>query len=943
LDQTGALLPTTLVAVEQNGAVKQQVTADPAGQFVLRGLEPGTYTVRATLKGFAPYVNSEVTLAAGEERSLDIPLFVTLERQQITVSDTATSRLDLDPTSNVGALVLKGADLEALSDDPDDLAADLQALAGPAAGPNGGQIYIDGFSGGRLPPKQSIREIRINQSPFAAEFDRLGFGRIEIFTRPGTDKIRGTVMFNFGDSIFNSRNPFAPAKPDYQQKGFNANLSGPLNKKSSYFLDFERRQADESSVVNALILDSNYQVVPFSEAVISPAIRTNIGGRFDYQLTPNHTLVARYSYRSTEDTNNGVGNFTLASRATNSASHDHTLQITETAVLNARAINETRFQYIRRSNSATGDNSSPSLNVLEAFHAGGASLGLTSNRESRYEMQNFTSLTRRAHLLKFGVRLRGTDQSEFSDAGYNGAFTFTSLEAYRITRQGLAAGLTMAQIRALGGGPSQFAITAGASQAGVTQWDAGLYVQDDWRLRPNFSLSYGLRYETQTNIRDRADFAPRASFAWGLGGGARPKTVIRGGAGIFYDRFSEDLTLQAIRLNGVNQRQYLVANPPFFDVIPPLSTLSSNLVAQTIRQVYANLRSPYMIQAALGVERQLPRNITLAVNYTNTRGLHVLRSRNINAPLAGTYDAASPGSGVRPYPGLGNLYLYEASGMFKQSQLIVNVNARINPRYSLFGFYSLGHAHSNTDGAGSFPQNQYDESSEWSRAGFDVRHRMALGGQIAAPWGWRFNPFVTASSAPPFNITVGRDLNGDSLFNDRPAFATDLARASVVSTPWGVFDTQPLAGQTIIPRNYGTGHGQFTVNLRLSKTWSFGERNTAAVTADPGGERLGPPGGGFGGGMPGGGPRAGGGGGRPGGGPLGDLGGSSGGARYSLTFSLNVRNLFNHVNLGQPVGNLSSPLFGQSNSLGGFGGGPGGFGGGATANRRLDFQLRFSF
>jgi hypothetical protein len=357
-----------------------------------------------------------------------------------------------------------------------------------------------------------------------------------------------------------------------------------------------------------------------------------------------------------------------------------------------------------------------------------------------------------------------------------------------------------------------------------------------------------------------------------------------------------------------------------------------------------------VIQSAVGIDRQLPHNVALSVTYTNTRGLHTLRSRNINAPLPGTFDATVAGSGVRPYGNNGDIYLYESSGIFNQNQLMTNINARMSRRVQLFGFLVVGSAKSNTDGAGTFPANQYDLSSEYGRAGFDTRLRSVIGGNISAPWGFRFAPFVMMSSGRPFNITLGRDLNGDTQFNDRPAFASALSR-SVIHTAWGDFDPNPVPGETIIPRNFGEGPGQFTVNLRMSRTWSFGERNTAARGQQgsdnstfggrsPGGRG---PGGGRGGPGGGGGFRGGGGGGRggPGGGPGGLFGDSSGAGRYNVTFSVSARNLLNHTNLGAPIGTLTSPLFGTSNTLAGFGG-PGG-GGGEAGNRRVEFQLRFSF
>lgn len=938
-DPSGAVIPGATVTITGAQGTPKVAKTNGEGQYVIHELPPGKYTVQVAAAGFVLYENMDFEIKSGPQ-TLDIKMTVSAAKEEVTVTDTAT-RVDVDPSSNLGALVLKEADLEALSDNPDDLAADLQALAGPAVGPNGGQIFIDGFTGGRLPPKESIREVRINQNPFSAEFDRVGFGRIEILTKPGTDKFRGQVFFNFGDSALNSRNPFAPNKPSYQSKHFSSHLSGPINKKSSFFVDADRRDVDETAVVSALTLDPLLNITPFSQAVLTPTKRTSFSPRIDYQLTQANTLVARYTYAQMTQRNEGIGEFSLPSRGYNVDNTQQTLQLTETAVLSAKAINETRFQYIRQRNNQAGDNSQPTIRVLDAFTGGGSGVGLAYSNEDHYELQNYTSLIVNKHMLKLGGRLRDVRQSDLSTQNYNSTFTFTSLAAYRTTLQGLRNGLTLPQIRALGGGASQFSIIGGDPLASISQFDLGLFAQDDWRIRPNFMLSLGLRYETQNNISDHLDVAPRLGFAWGIGRGKtnQPKTVIRGGFGLFYDRFSENLTLQARRLNGIAQQQYLVAFPSFYPDIPPLETLAENRRAQTIRRVDANLRAPYIAQTAIGVERQLPKNIMVSLTYTNSRGLHALRSRNINAPLPGTYNPQVPNSGVRPFGDIGNIYVYESSGRFDQNQLIVNVNARVSPRLTLFGFYTLNRARSDTDGAGSFPSNQYDLSTEYGRAVFDVRHRAFIGGSIETLFGIRVNPFITASSGRPFNITIGRDLNGDSLFNARPAFATDLSRASVVYTPYGVFDTNPLPGQAIIPRNYGDGPGQFSVNLRVSRTFGFGERSTSARGPSGAGGRLergphgGPPGGAGGAG-----------------GPRGDVGGAGRGPggifvfgkgaatrRYSLTFSASARNLFNRVNFAPPIGNLSSPLFGTSNAI------ASGFGGTATANRRLELQLRFSF
>jgi hypothetical protein len=299
-------------------------------------------------------------------------------------------------------------------------------------------------------------------------------------------------------------------------------------------------------------------------------------------------------------------------------------------------------------------------------------------------------------------------------------------------------------------------------------------------------------------------------------------------------------------------------------------------------------------------------------------GMDSLRSRNTNAFLEGTFDPLITASGVRPFPG-GNIYAYESGGRFRQDQFIANVNARINKRSTLFGYYSWSSAKSDSDGAQTFPGNPYDLASEYGRAGFDVHHRGFMGGTVTGPLGLAFSPFIVIHSGEPFDITTGEDLNGDSVFNDRPAWAADLRRSSVVRTRWGVFDTRPQAGQRIIPRNLGDSPGMFGVNLRVSKSLGFGGKVQSAGIAPAGGDTSGGhgPGGGHG--------------------PHHGAESSSSDKRYTLTFSVAARNLFNRVNLDTPVGNLSSPVFGQSTSIHGFGHGT------PSANRTVDLQVRFSF
>jgi len=496
--------------------------------------------------------------------------------------------------------------------------------------------------------------------------------------------------------------------------------------------------------------------------------------------------------------------------------------------------------------------------------------------------------------------------------------------------------MTLAQVIAAGGGASQYSITTGTALADVTYFDAGLYFQDDWRVKPNITVSYGLRFESQNNIGDHADFAPRIGVAWGLDGKGKksPKTVLRGGFGIFYDRFGYDLVLQQQRLNNITQQQFVVANPQFFLADTPSTTqlAAMGTTAPTLYQSNPNLRTPYTMQTGVTLERQLSKIANLSVTYLASRGLHQFFTENINAPICST-SPCDPSTAPHPLGNNDNVYQYQSEGIFKQQQLIINSSIRMGTKLSLFGYYTLNYANSDAAGAGTFPSTLNDISLDYGRAAFDVRHRVFVGGSVGLPHNFRISPFLVAQSGMPFNITTGQDVNGDSIFNDRPAFASAQSiPQNVVTNKFGSFDLVPQPGEILVPINSLTSAGRFSLNLRLSKTFGFGQKkepvNTGADGAGGGGT--------FGRGP--GGPR--GGGGRGGGGFGGGRGGGDGAAsnsRYNLMFSVSAQNIFNNVNLGTPIGNLSSPLFGEANGLAGRPYSS------PTANRRIELHVSFSF
>src|SRR6185503_5163234 len=681
------------------------------------------------------------------------------------------------------------------------------------------------------------------------------------------------------------------------------------------------------------------------------------------QLNQANTLVVRYSYSRNEANNIGASDFSLPERAYSRSSNQQVLQLTETMIISPTLMNETRFQFNRNRSRQNGDNTIPTIVVQEAFTSGGSQVGLAHNHEDRWELQNYSMWTNGRHIMRYGVRARGVKITDFSPQNFGGTFTFsggdapqldandqlvldshgdpvfvpiTSLERYRRTLlfQGNP------NMRELGGGVTQFSIAGGNPEASVSQTEFGVFFQDEWRIRPNLTLTMGMRYENQTNISSNFNFAPRLFFAWAPGGtnvggspgapptSSTPKMVIRGGMGVFYDRFGERATLLANRFDGVTQQDFRVFNPVVLDLskfsldgvtnVPTAETLAAFAAPQIIRRIADNFQAPTFVMTAINMERQLPSKFTLFAVAFNYRGKHLLRVRNINAPLPGTYDPDNPNSAIRPTGNRGDLYYYESSANFNDYRFFGGVRRQMSKGFSVFANFAAGRGKTDTDCifgsiANCFPADSYDVSGEYSRVSFIPGRSFFIGGTMILPkLKVNLNPFIIYSTGRPFNIITGRDSNGDGLFTERPAFATaqtDLE--NLRRTRFGDFDLAPAPGQELIPRNYGMGPGFFSVNMGISRSFSFGDVPSHAAPAP-----AAPPAGAN----------------KPASGPAPEK-------RYTVTFSINIQNLLNHTNLTNPIGNLSSPQFGESiSSAGGFGG-PGSNAG----NRRMQVQIRFGF
>ncbi len=869
IDPSSAAIPNAAVRVfetdDTTGVPVKDVRTDSNGRVTIQ-LPAGSYLLQSEAPGFTTVQQSIVLTEAATPLNVVLKLTIAASSEVVDVpsSDSAVSN------SNGQALVLSGKTLSTLSDDPSTFQQQLQSLVGGDS--EQPQFRIDGFTGGRFPPKDSIREVRINQNGYSAQFDQRGNSVIDIFTKPGSDKLHGSLFALGNANPFNARSPYITSQPGYHTVFIDGNVNGPLGKKTSFFAGGNRNDFENNAVVNAVTLDSNFNPLPVAQAIPNPLVTNSLNLRIDRQLTTNNTFTGRYEFADSHQSNSGVGQLVLASQGFNTDTKSNTLQVGNTTIFSPKAVGETRFQYLRTRMTLTPVSTAPTVIVQGSFNGGGSPSQASEDKQDRYEFQEYVSLDRGKHFLRLGARYRLTRDSNASTANYNGQYIFPSLASYQTTLRGQSAGLTSAQIRAAGGGPSQFNLTAGTPSAVILTGDLGLYIEDEWKIKPHFSLTPGLRYETQSAIPDHIDPAPRIGFSWDITTAKQklPLLTLRGGLGLFYDRFAAADILTAARQNGIIQRSYYVQNPDFYPLIPSPANLNS--IQPTIYRVAPNLRSEYYVSEGITTAREMGKHGNVSVTYNHLQGTHLFLSRNANAPQ----------NGVRPAGGTQNVYEFASEGNTVINSLWANAYVQFGKHAGSWTSYGLRYQRSDTSGSDNFVSDAYNIRADYGRPANLARNRLTTGAWWDVGRGFNTGIFISAHTATRFNITTGTDANGDSVYNDRPAFATDLNRASVVRTAFGNFDIAPLPGQQIIPINYGRAPGLFTLNTRLGKGFGFGRPPAPAPLA-------------------------------PGAKP--DRHPDKPEHPYQVNFSVFAMNVLNNVNPGTPVGQLSSPYFGRSLTL----------------------------
>ncbi len=933
VDEQGSVIPGARVTLtapngKPNGnedGRELTAVASANGEFILDNLAPGFYTLTVEAPGFQPYRQAKLRLALD---NAPLKLALTVAAVNIETEIKADENgVSVEPDQNMDATILGEEFIETLPDNEEDLREYLLMLAGPAGAQGGGQIYINGFRGGSLPPKEAILQIRINQNPFAAEYERPGAGRVEIITKPGNNQWHGGGGVSFRNAALDARNAFAEVKPELDQRRYSFNLSGPLiRKRLSFFANAEQRRLTGSGVVRAEILSG-----PFVANVPTPNESRSFSVRADYLLSKNNTFNLVYS-RSWGKTVNrefaaraasgGVSNYTLPERASSSDDLNHSLQLGEVWLINSKLIHESRLRLQYDQRRARANTVGYAVNVLDAFYGGGAACCPNNTRTFDAEWQDYLTYNLKRHTVRGVVQASYNSQRDFSASNFNGTYTFSSLDQYR---RALADPSVTA---------TQFTRNLGDPRLRYDIFQGSWFAQDDFRVSQRLTLSFGLRHEFQTRLRDKVNFAPRLGLAWSPF--KARKTTLRAGGGIFFTRLTGSVFSNTLRYNGQNQRSLVIRNPLFPDPFAGGAPVVTQ--GNSVRWVLApDLQAPYLINFTASVEHQIKRGLVTSLTYNFARGLHQFRVRNINAPRSG-------GNGLndRPDPTQGNLFQLESSASSLYNGLQFRIDRRIGASFTAFGSYALSWTGSDADGPVSFPANGNDLRAEWGRAASDRRHYLYIGGNWRLPWNWRVSPFVTVYSGLPFNITTGRDENNDARLTDRlPGVARN---ADVPASVYAALP-EPLATRCIVDCKAGgkqinlhdflttnfpqgiraEGPGYFATNLSVNKTIGFGHREVAAKGGAKGAAvnrnaELKNSGINKGGVTKGAGKAT---------SKAGGKAGNGEGARFNLTLGAQITNLFNHVNYGQYSGVLTSPFFGRANN--------------ASTARQFEFNVRFSF
>ena len=774
-DPTGAIVPNAEVdLVNADGSIAGTTKSDGVGNFLMAAPHVGSFTLVISEPGFEtvhlpvtvrPNVVSAVAPAA---HVMAAPLHITLPIAAVATNVRVNGDTDEDLTAseeNRDSSVLTSSDLKALPIfDNDYVTAMSSFLDDSASGTGGSGLMVDGVEANRATVSASaVQEVRINQDPYSAQYYWPGRGQMEIITKSAADKYHGQFNFLFRDSAMNAQNALAPSKPFEQRRVYEGSMTGPIffAKKSSFLASFNRAEEDLDSVVDATIVPTITDPTgQFQANVPSPTRDTEFSVRAAHQFGEKYSAYAQYSYEEWTGQNQSVGGQALASNGYNSEYHEDDTVVHVDSTLSAVLLNQ--FSVVGEHDFNTHANvfEAPRVSVSGDF-TGGSAQGDYLSTEYNFRINDMVTWTHGRHTVKFGAGIPHISRRAFDDdTNALGTYTFGPTLA--------ADGVTVLQTALqnyTNNLPSEFSQNTGDVHFIYHQQEMGAFIQDQFKVNERFSVTPGVRYDWQNFLaQKRLGFSPRVSFAWVVDEDS--KTVVRGGGGVYYDRFGSGPLLDLARYENARRRSVQISlNPaaePATGCVPVSACATVTDQPPNLAELAPNAAIPYQMQYGFSVERQLGEKATGVISAYSTRGIHEFRSVDINAP--------TPESGYteRPDPNYGMIRQMQPYGFFEGSGMDVSYRGRLNKYFSGFGRYTWSHYESNTGGIGWFPQNQYAPNDEWSNASFDRRNRLGMYAMFNPKSVYNLAAGVFANTGRPWTITTGTDLYGDSLFNTRP-------------------------------------------------------------------------------------------------------------------------------------------------------------------------------
>jgi len=751
LDPSGAAIPKAQVSLHGTGTeidqTFSQATTDAVGAFRFDNVAPGKYTLQFHAEGFR---DARITTAVTRKRFFPIRMVmqISVEIENVTVATGINVPLvstEASENQNANAIDRNALDRVPVFDQ-DYITTMSRFLDDNATGTNGVTLVVNGIeaNGPGVTPS-AVQEVKINNNPYSARFSRPGRARLEIITKGGSPDYHGSLNFLFRDSVFDASNAFAVVKPPESRQYYEGSMAGPIghSKRTSFLLSLDDDLQNQQDVIdtNAIAAAESLGFVTIAQTVPNPTHHFFGSGRIFHDLANGDQFWIGYSYEHRSAENQNAGGTTLPSAATDTRFLEHEINVSYLHQFSPHWLNQARFLVGHFDSQVVSTVPDAQIAVSGLFTAGGAQAD-SRRTEYHFDGTDFATYASGKHQVSFGIDIPDISRRGLDDfTNRAGTYTFASPADYSAST------------------PATYLVQTGQGHVTFLEKVICAFVEDNIRVRPNLSVYLGLRYYWQNYFHDDPNnFAPRVGFAWAPS--AKGKTVIRGGAGLFYDRTGPSPIGDLLHFNGVNLLRFIV-DPPL--VSYPIDPTVLSQIPVSVAMLDPGTHIPYTLQYSIGMERQVTAKSTFSAVYIGTRGIGMFRSIDANAPIliAGNY--------VRPNSSFGQVREMQSDGYLKGNALELTFRGKPSKYFSGQIQYTLHRTYNNTSGFTFFPSNSYNASADWGRADNDRLHNFDMLASTQPSRFFTLGVGLSLYSGKPVNITTGGDENHDGILNDRPA------------------------------------------------------------------------------------------------------------------------------------------------------------------------------